>query len=99
MSSAATAASIRLMIRSASASWPWRASQRGDSGTRNWIQNTTTAPTEPISTTQRQPSKPNGLYGTSSQPSSATTGTAQKVMNWLAAKARPRSRAGISSEM
>ena len=43
----------------------------------------TMAPAEPISTTHRQPSKPNGAVGTSSQPMKATIGTARNWKNWL----------------
>ena len=40
------------------------------------INHTNIAPAEPISTTQRQPSMPKGLRGTSSQETSATNGIA-----------------------
>jgi hypothetical protein len=54
------------VTRSASARRRWRASQRGDSGGLSRMNQITMAPAEPISTTQRQPSKPNGAAGTSS---------------------------------
>ena len=39
------------------------------------------------------------VVGISSQARSAISGTTRKATNWLTAKARPRSRRGISSEM
>lgn len=58
---------------------------------------TTTALTEPSSTTQRQPATPAGVAGTSSQDTSATAGTAANSMVWFTAKARPRTDLGTSS--
>jgi len=69
---------------------PRRASQRADSGTVRRMIQTKTAPSVPISTTQRQPSMPKGVCGTSSQAASATAGTARNVTTWFSAKARPR---------
>jgi len=51
----------------------------------------------PISTTQRQPSKPAGASGTSHQARNATIGTAMNITAWLTAKARPRIQLGTSS--
>ncbi len=58
---------------------------------------TAIAPTEPNSTTQRQPARPRGANGTTCQASNATTGTAVKQMHWLMEKERPRKPAGTSS--
>ena len=77
-------------MRSASAPRALSASQRGLSGTARRIHHTTPAPSEPISTTKRQPSMPNGLAGTSCHASSATIGMAANCTIWLSAKARPR---------
>ena len=60
---------------------------------------TASAPLEPISTTKRQPSRPNGVSGTSIQARNATTGIALNCTTWLKAKARPRTRLGTSSAM
>jgi hypothetical protein len=85
------------MIASASATLPFWSSQRGLSGRRNRIYQPASALVAPISTTQRQPSSPNGACGTSSQASSAQVGTAVKPKAWLQAKARPRMWRGTNS--
>ena len=56
------------------------ASQRGLSGSRRRTNQTSTAPADPAITTKRQPSRPNTVRGTSSQPRNATSGMAA---NWM----------------
>ena len=67
-------------MASASAERPCCASQRGLSGRRARTNQTSTAPADPAITTKRQPSSPNRVRGTSSQPRKATTGMAA---NWM----------------
>jgi len=43
----------------------------------------TTAPIEPMMTSQRQPSRPKIVRGTSCQARNAMTGTAVYMTNWL----------------
>ena len=76
--SAATFASIAESTRSASASRPCLASQRGLSGRPRRRNTTTGAASAPISTTQRQPSIPNGAAGTSSKARNEMIGTQVK---------------------
>jgi len=94
-----TRASSAATTRSASSSFPWAMSQRGLSGTLCRMNHTKIAPAAPISTTQRQPSSPNGWRGTSSPAASATTGIVRNCTIALKAKARPRSSFGTSSAM
>ena len=75
----ATRASSASITAFASSWRPRAASQRGLSGTRNRITQIATAPTEPNSTTQRQPSKPNGDRGTRRHARHAIIGTARYV--------------------
>ncbi|AJX69417.1 hypothetical protein DM50_3671 [Burkholderia mallei] len=96
--SASTFASSAASTRSASSSRPCCASQRGLSGNWRRIHQTKIAPCAPISTTQRQPSRPNGACGTSRYASSATTGTATKPTACSHANARPRICFGTNSE-
>ncbi len=63
--SAVTFFSIDEVTASASSSRPWLISQRGLSGIARRRNQTNSAPVEPIKTTHRQPSNPNGLIGTS----------------------------------
>ncbi len=58
---------------------------------------TTTAPSEPISTTIRQPSRPPIRVGTSRYDRMATIGAAVNMIVWLKAIARPRIEDGTSS--
>ena len=53
----------------------------------------------PSSTTQRQPSIPAMVSGPSFQAAKATAGTARNWIDWLSAKARPRTWRGTSSAM
>ena len=76
----------RSAIASASSSLPCVASQRGLSGTRRRIHQTKTAPSAPISTTQRQPSSPSGAIGTSCHARNATTGTAHELDHLVVGK-------------
>ena len=52
--------SMRATIASASAVRPTDSSQRGDSGRRRRTNQTITAPSEPITNSQRHPAMPNG---------------------------------------
>ncbi len=72
-----TRRSISLVTRSASSSLPLAISQRGLSGMRCRMNQTKIAPTDPRSTTQRQPSNPQGRSGTRRHATKATTGTAE----------------------
>ena len=83
--SAATPFSMLATTCSASRIRPWRASQRGDSGSARRMNQTKIAPAEPNSTTQRQPSKPNGAIGTSWYAMNAITGTIRNWKPWLKA--------------
>ena len=58
-----------------------------------------TAPIEPMMITQRQPERPSGDRGTSSQANRATSGTVRKPIPCWKAKALPRADFGTSSEM
>ncbi len=78
---------------------PLPASQRGLSGRLRRKYQTNNALTPPSSTTQRQPSTPNGAAGTSRYDRNATTGTAEKPIVWQIANARPRRCFGASSDM
>jgi len=78
---AATLASMRATMASASSTRFLPASQRGLSGMPARSPHTTNAPADPSRTTQRQPSKPKGFSGTSSHASKATMGTTQNEMN------------------
>jgi len=94
---AATWASSRDTIRSASSARPCWASHRGDSGMAARSTQTNAAARAPASITHRQPATPNGACGTSSQQASATIGTAANCTAWFTAKARPRRAGGVSS--
>ncbi|MGF6483448.1 hypothetical protein QFZ91_005675 [Paraburkholderia sp. JPY419] len=92
-----TFASSACVTLSASSRRPCCASQRGLSGTRRRIAQTTNAPSEPMTTTQRHPSMPHGVRGTSHHANSATAGTAAYCTTCTNAKARPRRCIGTSS--
>ena len=85
-------------MASASATRPCCASQRGDSGRLRRIHQITSAPTEPMITTQRQPESPRMVVGTNCQARNAITGTAVYMTLWLKAKAEPRCSFGTSSD-
>ena len=61
------------------------------------MNHTTIAPMQPMSTTQRQPSRPNSVVGTSQYDRMAATGAAANITIWLNAIARPRMCWGTSS--
>ena len=86
-------------MRLASATRPCWISQRGLSGMPRRRTHTNSAPADPVTTTQRQPSKPRGAVGTSLYDRKATIGTAENWITWLKAKARPRTCLGTSSAM
>ena len=69
----------------------------GLSGSRVRTNQASKAPTDPAITTKRQPSRPNTVRGTNSQPRNATTGMAANWMILAKAKARPRNAGGDSS--
>ncbi len=62
------------------------------------MNHTAIAPTQPISTTQRHPSRPNGVTGTSFHARNARHGTHVYCTACMNAYARPRMLAGTSSD-
>ena len=85
------------MMRSASSTRPAARASAGFPAVRG--ESTTRTARAPISTTQRQPSRPNGACGTSRYARNATTGTATNPTACSHANARPRICFGTSSEM